>query len=136
MRKRLKDRFHRNMLRPIAHMVFIRVILGVTAALLWNEFAGRNSAIPMRSFAFVFLGSLLLVMGWMAFLRFDGVHLPTFDKRLFEWKKHPKRIRGDMIDFVDEDVISFDDLEADEKDLCRLIADVVCGGVFLLLSLL
>ena len=39
-----------------------------------------------------------------------------------------------MIDFVNEDVVSFDDLEDDEKDACRMAADLICGAVFLLLT--
>lgn len=134
MLKRLKNKYRKEFFRPIAHMVFTRAILGLAAALLWNEFVNIESALSMRTFAFLFLGVFLLVMAWMAYLRLDGVKAPVLDKHLFEWKKKPKRIRGDLIDFVDEDVVSFDDLERDEKDFCRLVANILCGAAFLILS--
>lgn len=136
MKKKFKRLWQRHMIRPTIYMAFIRGVLCLTAALLWNEFAGSSSMLPMRTFAFLFLGVFLLVMGWMAYLRLDGIKIPVFDRRLFEWKRKPKRTYGDMSDYVQEEVVSFDDLEDDEKDLCRLIADVVCGVLFLVLSLI
>jgi hypothetical protein len=124
------------MIRPVVYMTFIRAILGITAALLWNEFVNIKSALSMRAFAFLFLGVFLLGMGWMAYLRLDGVKMPVLDKRLFEWKRKPKRTYGDMIDYVNEATVSFDELEEAEKDFCRLAADMMCGIVFLVLSLL
>jgi hypothetical protein len=134
MKKTLKKLFKRHMIRPIIYMVFTRAVLGLTTALLWNEFVNIRSVLPMRTFAFLFLGIFFLVMGWMAYLRLDGIRMPTFDKGLFEWKHKPKRTYGDMIDYVGENVVSFDDLEDDEKDACRLAADLICGAVFLLLT--
>lgn len=135
MKKKLRQLWNRQLIRPIIHMTFTRIVLSLTAALLWNEFVNINAGLPMRTFAFLFLGIFLLVMGWMAYLRLDGIKMPTFDKRLFEWKRKPKRSYGDMIDHVDEYVISFDDLEDEGKDFCRLTADVLSGVIFLLLSL-
>lgn len=134
MRKKLRRLWQKHMLRPIAHMAFVRGVLGLTAALLWNEFTAPRSELPMRTFAFLFLGVFLLVMGWMAYLRLDGIKMPVFDRRLFEWNRKPKRTYGDMIDYVHENVVSFDDLEEDEKDFCRLAANVLCGILFILLS--
>jgi hypothetical protein len=117
-------------------MIFTRIILSATAALLLSEFTKSATALPMRMFAFIFLGVFFFAMAWMSYLRMDGVRMPTLDRRLFEWKRAPKRTYGDIIDHVDEDVISFDDLEENEKDLCRLIADLICGTVFAALSFL
>ena len=134
MKKSLRKRYQRHMLRPIIYMTFTRAILGLTAALLWNEFVNIESVLPMRTFAFLFLGVFLLVMGWLSYLRLDGIKVPAFDKQLFEWKRKPKRTYGDMSDYVSENVVSFEELEEDEKNACRLAADLLCGVVFLLLS--
>lgn len=136
MRKPRGKIFRKYMIRPILHMIFTRAILALTAALLWHEYAKIDAALPMRTYAFLFLGAFFLVMGWMAYLRLDGIKMPVLDKRLFEWKRKPKRIKGDLIDFVDEDVVSFDELENNEKDFCRLIANLACGAVFLILGYL
>lgn len=134
MKKPLRKIFKKYLIRPILHMLFVRTVLGLTAALLWNEFVNIKAALPMRAFAFLFLGVFLLVMAWMAYLRLDGIKMPAFDKSLFEWKRKPRRTYGDMIDYVGEEVVSFDELEEDEKNLCRLAADLLCGIVFLMLS--
>ncbi len=136
MKKPLRKFCRKHMIRPIFHMAFVRAVLGLTAALLWNQFVNIKSALPMRTFAFLFLGVFFLVMVWMAYLRLDGIKMPTIDRRLFEWKRKPKRTYGDMIDYVDEAAVSFDEMEEDERDFCRLAADLVCGVVFLVLSIL
>lgn len=136
MKKARKKLYRKYMIRPMIHMAFIRSVLGLTAALLWNEFVNIESMLPMRTFAFLFLGAFFLLTGWMAYLRLDGMKAPAFDKRLFEWKRKPKHIFGDMIDYVGEDVISFDELDEDEKNFCRLTVDLLCGVVFLTLSCL
>lgn len=136
MKKPRKKRFQKHMIRPLIYMTFTRMILGLTAALLWNEFVNLGSALPMRTFAFLFLGVFFLVMGWMAYLRLDGIKIPTIDRHFFEWKRKPKRTYGDMSDYVDEAAVSFDEMEDDEKDFCRLAADLLCGAVFLVLSIL
>lgn len=136
MKKTRKKRYTRQMIRPILHMTFIRVVLGLTAGLLWNEFVNIDAVLPMRAFAFLFLGVFFLVMGWIAWLRMDGIKMPVLDRRLFEWRRHPQRIQGDMADYVNEEVVSFDEMEEDEKDFCRLTADLICGAAFLVLSVL
>lgn len=134
MKKPLRMIYRRALLRPILHMAFTRMVLGLAAALLWNEFVNVDAMLSMRATAFLFLGVFLLAMGWMAYLRLDGVRVPALDKRLFEWKRRPKRIRGDLIDFVDEEAVSYDDLEREERDFCRMAADVLCAVLFLILS--
>ncbi|GHU77217.1 hypothetical protein AGMMS49992_24460 [Clostridia bacterium] len=135
MKKPRRTHYRKHMIRPTIYMIFTRAILGLTAAFLWKEF-GAETALPKWALSCIFFGVLFLSMGWMAYLRLDGIKTPILDKRLFEWKRKPKRAYGDMIDYVDENIISFDDLEDVQKDTCRLTADLVCGVVFLALSVL
>jgi hypothetical protein len=39
-----------------------------------------------------------------------------------------------MIDFVEEDVVSFHDLEKEEKAACRMVSSLVVGLVYFLLG--
>ena len=70
----------------------------------------------------------------VGFLRLDGIKAPQFDKTLFDWKRKPMRSYGDMIDYVDEEPVQYDNLEDDEQHLCLFLADLICAVVFLALS--
>ena len=39
-----------------------------------------------------------------------------------------------MMDYTDEEIVSFDELEDDEKDICSLLANLICFVLFLILS--
>ena len=121
----------RGLLRPVIHLSFVRAVLGLTAGLLWKEFgpAGSGGA------CFAVIGIFFLLLGWMAYLRLDGFRLPVIDRRLFEWKRRPGRGFGDMIDFVDEEPRSYEELGDAERDFCRLAANLFCGILFIMLSL-
>lgn len=124
------------MLRPMIYKIFTRFILGLTAALLWNEFVNISSVLNMRMFAFLYLGVFFFICGWVVYLRLDGVRIPKKLRLTLPRRKKPARFYGDMIDHVDEEVVSFDELEEDEKDICCLAADIFCAAVFLILSLI
>lgn len=133
--KRKKPRFHRGLIRPVVYKAFTRVGIGLAAALLWNEFVGKGQR-GMRGWAFLFLAVLFAAAAWMSYLRLDGVRAPQFDRKLFDWKRKPKRTYGDMIDYVNEDVPTFDDLEEDEQSLCLMVANAVCCAIFLVGSMI
>jgi hypothetical protein len=42
----------------------------------------------------------------------------------------------DIVDFADEKIISFDELDEDEKNVCRLLGDLICGIIFTVLALI
>ena len=64
----------------------------------------------------------------------DGMRLPKPDKKMFDWKRKPKRSYGDMIDYVDEAVDNFDDLDDDEQETCLFWANAICCILFLVVS--
>lgn len=123
------------MIRPFIYMTFTRFILALTAALLIEHFIND----PLRdisAFAFVFFGIFFAVLAWIAYLRLDGIKLPKFMMKRVNLSKKPAIKYGDMIDYTDEEIVSFEDLEDEEKDVCILLADIICAVLFLLISLL
>ncbi|MGI6163950.1 MAG: hypothetical protein ACOYEQ_08515 [Bacillota bacterium] len=42
---------------------------------------------------------------------------------------------SDISDYLDEEVVSFDELAEEERHTCCLLANIICGAIFLLLSL-
>ena len=49
-------------------------------------------------------------------------------------KKKPKKQR-DIVDFVDEKIVSFDELEPEEQTVCKLCSDLL-GGLALIIPAL
>ena len=62
--------------------------------------------------------------------------MPKFDRKLFRRKKTPERAFGDMIDYVDEPIVSFEELSDEEKDLTLLISNLVTMLLFIAASLI
>lgn len=133
MLKKLQSLWNRDLVTPVVHKTFTRVIIALTASLLWSELISKGMA-PMRMYAFLFFGVLFAVAAWFSYLRLDDVKVPQFDKTLFDWKKTPKRSMGDMIDYVDERPAPYEELEPDEQTLCLLISNGICCVLFTVLS--
>lgn len=136
MKTWFKKHYQPYMLRPTVYKAFARFIYSLTASLLWDRFV--NKGYFPKSHAFLFFGVLFAVLAWICYLQLDGVKMP----HLTDWmtsslpQHKPERSYGDMSDYVDEAVVSFSELEEEEKTVCKLFADLACAAVFLLLSFL
>lgn len=138
MKKWLQKHFQRYMIRPVIYQTFTRLVMGLTAALLWNYLSNGISSIPLHiAWAFIAVGAFYTVMCWMAYLRLDGINAPKFDRSLFQRKNKPVITSyGDLSDHIDDELISFEELEPEEKDTCLLISNGVCALVFMITSAL
>ena len=117
-------------------MATTRFLLALVVVLLFERFAS-NIRPDYRAFGFTGAGLIFALLAWVAYLRFDGMHLPKLLMKRVNIKKKPMRTYGDMIDYVDEEPpVSFDDLEDEEKDICCFFADIVCCVLFIVLSFL
>lgn len=60
--------------------------------------------------------------------------------RIFKDRSKKKRSKiygyGDIVDYADQHIVSFEELNEDQRELCILIADLVCGVLFLLIALI
>ena len=136
MKSWLQKHFQRYMIRPVVYQTFTRVVMGLTLALLWNEFTNVSSTRLPLAYALVVIGIFYGICAWMAYLRLDGLSMPKFDRKLFQFKKkEPIRSSyGDMADHIDDEIISFEELEDDEKDACLLVSNLLCVVIFLVAS--
>ena len=132
--KKWKETMQPYMIRPAVYMTFTRLVLIVTAILLIDFFVSdRDLRQPLFGLGFL----LCAVLAWIAYLRMDGIHLPKLLMLRINPRKKPSRMTGDMIDYVDEQpMVAFEDLDDEEKDLCILIADLVCALVCLVAGIL
>ena len=131
-----RKRFKPYMTRPTIYQTFTRFIYALLLSLLWDKFV--NDGLLSKAFAFLFLGAVFAILAWISYLSLDGVRMP----RLTDWltsslpHRAPERAYGDMSDYFDEEVVSYSELESEEKYLCRLIANAVCAAAYFLLSLI
>ena len=134
MKNKLKLRLERHMIRPAIYHGATKFGIAMLAALLWHRFANPNN-LSLNTHGFFFLSVFFVLLAWLLYLRADGLRMPRlkldFLKKL---KKKPMRSFGDMADYIDEEVVSFDELDDDEKDACRFLADIACALIFLVLS--
>lgn len=121
-------------IRPILYRSVAWGSIALAAALCWNRFINVDNFLSMGRDAFLVVSVVFWVLGWFEYLKADGVKVPGV--RIRPEKRKPKRHGyGDMIDFADEHITTFDELSAEEQNLCRLATDVILGILFLLLSL-
>lgn len=132
MPARFRKYFNKDLLRPTIYKAFSRFIYGLLLSLLWEHFI--SGPYLDRMHAFLFMGVFFAGAAWLAYLRLDGVKMPKKPDWIDSIARKAARGYGDMIDFVDEPVVTFEELEEDEKSFCLLAADLACCALFLILS--
>ena len=133
--KKVKENWNRNVIRPIIYMVLTRFGIGLCAALLLDFFV-RDPLRDLKIYSYSFLAVFFFALAWIAWLRLDGLRLPKAMMKRWQPKKKPVRTYGDMIDHVDDEIVTFDMLENGEQDVCCLFSDLICCAAFLLLALI
>lgn len=133
MRKWFRKHVERYMIRPIIYKASARFAYLLAAVLIWDRFinAGRQPA--GLSLAFALVGFGFLLMAWMAYLRTDGFSIPRLKAR-HKKKKKADVLFGDMIDYVDEPITEYADLDEDEQNIVLMLADAICAVIYLVLS--
>lgn len=120
------------MVRPTVYKTFTHFIYALVLSLLWNEFI--NKGMLSRAYAFIFFAVFFAGAAWVNYLKLDGMKMPKMPDWVGSITRRTQRAQGDIADYVDEPIVSFDELEEDEKSICCLIADVVCFILFILIS--
>ena len=86
---------------------------------------------------YVVLGVVLLAWAWVNYLRLDGVtihHLGEEFKDLGKKKKfHSTK---SIVDFADERIVSFEELEPEERTYCSMLSNLILGGALLIIGLI
>ena len=80
---------------------------------------------------------LMLLWAWVNYLRLDGVtihHLGEEFKDLGKKKKfHSTK---SIVDFADERIVSFEELEPEERTYCSMLSNLILGGALLIIGLI
>ena len=105
--------------------------IALLIVLLWDRYVSRGTMSVVRDGGFA-AGLVFLALAWVAYLRLDGMKLGRPKKERREKKHFATR---DMIDFVDEHIVTFDELDDDQQLACILAANLFSGVVFLIPAL-
>lgn len=131
--KNILSKYTKVLIRPIVYRSFTWGIFALTAALLWERFVGPKSFLSVKKDIFFIVGIFFFALAWYYYLKVDGVRPPKINiEKPKQRKKHWGY--GDIIDFADEHVVTFDELDDEEQDLCKLATNAILGGVYLLMS--
>ncbi len=134
MRRWFSTHVKRHMIRPIIYKATSRFAYLLCVALIWDRFINQGKQPIGLSLAFGLIAIGFLLAGWLAYLRMDGVSIPRLPAR-HKKKKKIDSLFGDMIDYVDEPIVEYADLEEDEQNVCLMLSDVLCAAVYGVLSL-
>lgn len=131
--KKILSKYTKVLIRPILYRSITWGTIALTVALLWDRFVGSKSFLSVKRDIFFIVGVVFLGLAWFYYLKVDGVRSPKLkDDQPKKKRKHWGY--GDIIDFADEHVVTFDELDDEEQDLCKLATNVLLGGVYLLMS--
>ena len=127
--KKLRSIYKSDMFHAVLYKTFSRLVISACLCLLWQRFVsdGRFTIWEAPCFA---VGAALLGWAWVSYLRLDGVRVPFLDKQkgLGEARGQRKRhATHSMADFVDEKIVSFDELSSEERALCSMLASLLVG---------
>lgn len=128
------------MIRPTVYKAFPRLIAGLLVAGLWNRYANTMQVHRMTQSIFYLIGFIFLALAWFSYLGLDGMDNPFTKLGSVFTKNGKKRTKTanhtkQMIDFVEEDPVEYEDLDPQEQIACKLVANLFCALFFLLPAL-
>lgn len=128
-----KKHFHADMTRPFIYKVFTRGILALFTAQLVHFFAPAEWPLKRFSNLALILGLLFALFTVLSWLRMDGLKLPHLKLPRMK-RKDPAFLTGDMADHMDDDIVSFEELEPEDQNVCVFLADALLAVVCLALA--
>ena len=134
MIKKIRSIFRAYMIRPLIYKIVTKSAIVLVLCLLWNRLVNVTSMMSLRKDAFFIVGLIWVLFSWFQYLKLDGYTLQYVFKDK-QKKKEKKHVQKQMADFVDEEVVSFDELEDEEKVVVNLLSNLATGLIFVIISL-
>jgi len=132
----MKKIYKKYMIRPIIYQIIPRFCIGAAFCLLWDRYLNKAHYYNIWEYPTLLYGFILLALAWFQYLKLDGFRIHYLMEH--HEKKTPKKHHStrSIVDFADEKIISFDELEPSEQAACRLASNLIPGIIFILPSLL
>ena len=124
--KKLISMYQKYMFRPVLYKSVTRVSVVAVLMLLWDRY------VPA-----LLLGVVLLAWAWVNYLRLDGVTVHHLGEEFKDMGKKKKlHATKSIVDFADERIISFEELEPEERIYCSMLSNLLLGAALLIISLI
>ena len=125
--KKLFPMYKKYMFHPILYKSVTRVSVVAVLMLLWDRYVSDGTFTMWQAPALL-LGVILLAWAWVDYLRLDGVTIHHLAEELKEMGKKKKRhATKSIVDYADERIVSFEELEPEERTYCSLLSNLVLG---------
>ena len=125
--KKLFSRYQTYMFHPILYKTVTRVSVVAVLMLLWDRFVSDGTFTMWQAPGFL-LGVVLLCWAWVDYLRLDGVTIHHLAEELKGMGKKKKRFATkSIVDYADERIVSFEELEPEDRTFCSLLSNLVLG---------
>ena len=128
--KKIRSIYRKYMFRPTLYMTGRNLVIGIVLVLLWDRFLNPSNLSPLGHAGFC-VGAVAGMLAWFEYLHLDGFAVHHQNENIRKKPKERHRSK-DIVDFVDEKIISYDELEKDEKAVCRFLSDLICAAVFMI----
>lgn len=134
--KKIRSMYKKYMFRPILYKCVTRASIVAVLMLLWERYVSDGMFTIWEAPALL-LGVVLLAMAWVSYLRLDGVSvhylLDQYKDVGKKKKRHPTR---SIVDFADERIVAFEELEPEERSFCSMMSNLLLGVPLVVVSLI
>lgn len=124
-----------DMLRFTLNRSMKKCLIALVFLLLWRQFINRG--LQVVQVGFFSMGILFFVLAWFSYLGLDGLEGPrTLFRSRNKEKRSSRKRSGDMMDYVEEDVVTMDELSDEERHACGLASNLIAGLLFFVPALI
>ena len=134
--KKLFPMYKKYMFHPILYKSVTRVSVVAVLMLLWDRYVSDGTFTMWQAPALL-LGVILLAWAWVDYLRLDGVTIHHLAEEFKDMGKKKKRhATKSIVDYADERIVSFEELEPEERVFCSLRSNLMLGVPLVVISLI
>lgn len=124
------------MFRPILYKTVTRASIVAVLCLLWQRYVSDGHFTVWEAPALL-CGAVLCAWAWINYLRLDGMTIHHLLEDLKSGGKKKKfHATRSIVDFADEKIISFEELEPEERLFCSMVSNLVLGVPLVIVGLL
>ena len=128
--KKIFGIYRKFMFRPTLYKTVTKLAACAVIILLWDRYLNIWE-VSIWEYGCFCVGGIVALLAWFEYLRLDGMIVHHLIEDIRPKKKERHRSK-DIADFVDEKIVSYSELEPEERALCRLLSDLLCGGLLLI----
>ena len=133
----LKKQYHRYMIRPIVTKTITRTLIGLVIVLLWDKYVNvERIGVSRLGFGLGAVGIILMACAWFSYLHLDGLTPIDTAKKKFGVKNKKKKTKqsmgGDIADYLDEEIVPYEELDESEKAAWQMAAFLISGMILVI----